>query len=178
MVHWIEAVRRADDVEVARAVGLRLRTVTDSMVAAPPLDEFPGPETGSTLDLDPDALRGVGYWNANEIRMVGGTFLEAGPGQAWLRLTVPLVAGEEPTPPQLVAAAADFASGIGNPLDVKFAAAINADLTIALHRSLRGEWVGIDARAWAQPQGTGMAEAVIHDTDGPIGRSVQSLLVR
>jgi len=43
MVHWIEAILRADDVEVARAVGLRLRTVTDSPVAAPPLDAFPGP---------------------------------------------------------------------------------------------------------------------------------------
>ena len=178
MVHWIEATLRAGDVEVARAVGLRLRTVTGSMVATPPLDDYPGPETGTTIDLDPQSVRGIGFWNANEIRMVAGTFLAAGPGSAWLRLTVPLVAGEEPTPAQRVAAAADFASGIGNPLDVAFAAAINADLTVALHRTLRGEWVGIEARAWAQPQGTGMAEAVIHDLDGPVGRSVQSLLVR
>lgn len=178
MVHWIEAILRADDLEVARAVGLRLRTVTDSMVSAPPLDDYPGPETGATIDLDPKSVRGVGFWNANEIRMVAGTFLAAGPGSAWIRLTVPLVAGEEPTPSQRVAAAADFASGIGNPLDVAFAAAINADLTVAMHRSLRGEWVGIEARAWAQSHGTGMAEAVIHDVEGAIGRSVQSLLVR
>ena len=93
-------------------------------------------------------------------------------------LTAPLVAGEIPTSSQRVAAAADFASGVANPIDVTVGGAINADLTIAMHRPLRGEWVGLDARAWADPQGTGMAEAVIHDTDGPVGRSLQSLLVR
>jgi hypothetical protein len=178
MVHWIEAVLSAGDVEVARAVGLRLRTVEGSPVAAPLIDPFPVPEAGSRLDLDPEMVRGVGYWNANEIRMVSGTFGAAGPGGAWLRLTVPLVDGEDPTPAQRVAAAADFASGVGNPVDMTIGGAINADLTIALHRPLRGEWVGLDARAWADAAGTGMAEAVIHDLDGPIGRSLQSLLVR
>lgn len=179
MVHWIEAILRAGDVEVARAVGLRLRTVTDSPAAEPPsIVELPGLETGTTLDLDPDHVRGVGFWMANDIEMVGGTFLAAGPGCAWLRLKVPIVAGEEPTPAQRVAAAADFASGVGNPLDVTVGAAINADLTIAMHRPINGEWVGLDSRAWAHSQGTGMAEAVIHDFDGPVGRSVQCLLVR
>jgi hypothetical protein len=178
MVHWIEAMLRAGDVEVARAVGLRLRTVAGSPVAAPPIDAFPGPEAGSRLDLDPQMLRGVGYWNANDIRMVSGTFGAPGPGGAWLRLTVPLVAGEIPTSAERVAAAADFASGVGNPVDMTVGGAINADLTIAMHRALRGEWVGLDARAWADAAGTGMAEAVIHDTVGPIGRSLQSLLVR
>jgi hypothetical protein len=179
MVHWIEAILRAGDVEVARAVGLRLRTVADSPAAEPPgLVDLPRPDRGTTLDLDPERVRGTGFWNANTILMVGGTFLSAGPGRAWLRLEVPVVAGEETTPAQRVAAAADFASGVGNPLDVNVAAAINADLTIALHRPLIGDWVGIDARAWADGQGTGMAEAVIHDLDGPLGRSVQCLLVR
>jgi hypothetical protein len=178
MVHWIEAILRAGDVEVARAVGLRLRTTTDSPIAAPPIAAFPPPDAGTRLDLDPQMVRGVGYWNANEIRMVSGTFGAAGPGGAWLRLTVPLVEGEDPTPAQRVAAAADFASGVGNPVDMTRGGAINADLTVAMHRPLRGEWVGLDARAWADAQGTGLAEAVIHDLDGPVGRSLQSLLVR
>ena len=110
--------------------------------------------------------------------MVSGEFGGSGPGGAWLRLNVPLVAGEELSPLQRVAAAADFASGVGNPIHSTVGGAINADLTIALHRELRGEWVGLDARSWAQAHGTGMAEAVIHDVDGPIGRSLQSLLVR
>jgi hypothetical protein len=178
LVHWIEAVLLAGDVEVARAVGLRLRVVEGSPVAAPALAPFPGPDAGTKIDLDPKLLRGVGFWNANTITMVTGTFGGAGPGGAWIRLTVPVVAGETPSPAQRVAAAADFASGVGNPVDMTVGGAINADLTIAMHRVLRGEWVGLDARAWAQAQGTGMAEAVIHDADGPIGRSLQSLIVR
>jgi hypothetical protein len=178
MVHWVEAIATADDVEVARAVGLRLRTGADSPVAAPEVEAFPGPDTGTTLDLDPNMVRGVGFWNANEIRMVSGVFGAAGPGGAWFHLTVPLVAGEPTTSAQRVMAAADFASGVGNPVDMTVGGAINADLTVAMHRPLTGEWVGLDARAWASAQGTGMAEAMIFDTTGPVGRSLQSLLVR
>ena len=178
MVHWLEAILRSGDTEVARAVGLRLRTVSDSLAAEPPLDPFPSPAAGTTIDLDPQMVRGTGFWNANEIRMVTGTFGGAGPGGAWIRLTVPVVAGEEPSSAQRVAAAADFASGVGNPVDMTVGGAINADLTVAMHRPLDGEWVGLDARAWASAQGTGMAESVIHDRNGAVGRSLQSLLVR
>jgi hypothetical protein len=178
LVHWVEASLRADDVEVARAVGLRLRTVEHSVVAAPAIEPLPARAAGTVIDLDPRMLRGVGFWNANDLCIVSGQFGGAGPGGAWIRLRVPLVAGEEPSAVQRVAAAADFASGIGNPVDVMVANAINADLTIAMHRPLTGEWVGLDARAWADGQGTGLAEAVIQDDAGPIGRSLQSLIVR
>ena len=178
LVHWVEATLHAGDQEVARAVGLRLRTVEDSVVAAPPVDALPPRDTGTKVDLDPQMVRGIGFWNANDLCIVSGQFGGAGPGGAWLRLKVPLVAGEEPTPAQRVAAAADFASGVGNPVDPMVAGAINADLTIAMHRALAGEWVGLDARAWADGQGTGLAEAVIFDDTGPIGRSLQSLIVR
>ena len=122
------------------------RSPTRPSPRPPGLDDFPGLDNGTRLDLDPQRVRGAGYWNANDIQMVGGRFLTAGPGCAWLRLQVPLVVGEAITPAQRVAAAADFASGVGNPLDVTEAAAINADLTIALHRPLLGEWVGLDSR--------------------------------
>ena len=89
MVHWIEAIASVGDIEVARALGLRLRTGADSPVAAPPTDPFPGPDAGTTVDLDPNMVRGIGFWNANAIRMVSGVFGAAGPGGAWIRLTVP-----------------------------------------------------------------------------------------
>jgi len=178
LVHWVEAILHAGDVEVARAVGLRLRTVEGSAVASPAVVPLGDRASGRVLDLDPQMIRGTGFWNANEIVMVAGEFGFAGPGGAWLRLTVPVVEGESASSAQRVAAAADFASGIGNPVAPTEGGAINADLTIAMHRPLRGEWVGVDARAWAEAQGTGMAEGVIQDDDGPVGRSLQSLLVR
>jgi hypothetical protein len=50
-------------------------------------------------------------------------------------------------------------------------------LTIYLHRYPEGEWVCLDAATYVGPQGTGLAESRLFDARGPIGRSVQSLLI-
>jgi Thioesterase-like superfamily len=54
---------------------------------------------------------------------------------------------------------------------------INADLTIHLHRAPRGEWIGLDARTLLCDSGTGLAESVLHDLHGPVGRAFQTLVV-
>jgi len=77
-----------------------------------------------------------------------------------------------------VAAAADFGNGISavlSPLDGYVF--INPDLTIYLHRLPVSEWVCLDAETRVQPHGVGAADSQIYDERGPIGRSVQSLLV-
>ena len=75
------------------------------------------------------------------------------------------------------AAAADFGSGVGNPLRLTHATGINADVTIAMHRHPVGEWVCLESGAWANPHGVGLAETRLHDEQGAIGRAVQTLLV-
>jgi Thioesterase-like superfamily len=55
---------------------------------------------------------------------------------------------------------------------------INADLTIHLHRPPLGEWIGLDARTLLDAGGTGMAESVLHDASGSIGRAFQTLVVQ
>ena len=55
---------------------------------------------------------------------------------------------------------------------------INADLTIHLHRPPRGEWIGLDARTLLHGGGTGLAESVLHDVRGPVGRAFQTLVVQ
>jgi hypothetical protein len=91
---------------------------------------------------------------------------------------VPVVAGEPPSPVARVAAAADFGNGISWVLSrlagYRF---INPDLTIYLHRMPVGDWVCLDAATAVEPQGIGMAESRLWDERGPIGRSVQSLLL-
>ena len=47
-----------------------------------------------------------------------------------------------------------------------------------LHRLPQGEWIGLDAVTLPEPEGIGMADSVLHDERGPIGRAVQTLLVR
>jgi len=112
-----------------------------------------------------------------ELRFVAGDFAQPGPATAWVRFKVPLVEGEEPTPVQRVAAASDFGNGVSAALDWNTHLFINADLTIYMVRPPRGEWVGLDSRTMVENDGVGLAESVLHDTDGAIGFAAQALLV-
>jgi Acyl-CoA thioesterase C-terminal domain/Acyl-CoA thioesterase N-terminal domain len=178
-VQWLEAaLLDADEREMARATVLRLRSAevdTRGSVgivadAPPPVSEAAGPP----------AFFGpgdVGFWSANDLRIVRGNWMEPGPGIAWLRLRCPVVAGEELSACSRVAAAADFGSGVGNPLRFAQASAINADITISMHRHPVGEWICLESGAWVHPHGVGLAETRLHDEVGPLGQAAQSLLV-
>ena len=178
-VQWLEAVLLdADEREMARATVLRLRTeeVDTSGSVGIVADAPPPVDAGG----DPPPFFGlgdVGFWSANDLRIVGGDWMEPGPGTAWLRLRCPVVAGETLSPCSRAAAAADFGSGIGNPLRFTQASGINADITISLHRHPVGEWICLESGAWVQPHGVGLAETRLHDERGPIGQALQSLLI-
>jgi acyl-coenzyme A thioesterase PaaI-like protein len=101
-----------------------------------------------------------------------------GPARVWMRLRHPLLPGEEPTPLARLAATADFGNGVGAALPFERFLFINADLTVHLQRQPRGEWIGIDARTLLHSGGTGLAESVLHDTHGPVGRAFQTLVVQ
>ena len=119
----------------------------------------------------------VGYHTAMEYRFVSGSFLELGPATTWLRMRVPLIAGEEPTPLQRVLAAADTGNGISSTLDYREFVFINVDLTVHLHRPPAGEWVCLDSVTVPEPTGVGMTDTMLFDERGPIGRAAQSLLI-
>jgi hypothetical protein len=112
-----------------------------------------------------------------EYRFVSGAFLEPGPAIVWMRMLHPLVEGEDPSPLQRVAVAADSGNGVSAALDHRRFLFINTDLTIHLHRLPDGEWVCLDARTWPEPNGVGMADTLLLDERGPIGRAAQTLLV-
>jgi len=88
-----------------------------------------------------------------------------------------MVEGEEPTPLQRVAAAADFGNGISGTLERGAHLFINPDLTVSLHRAAQGEWIGLDAATAVEPYGIGLALGVLHDETGRIGTSLQSLII-
>jgi acyl-coenzyme A thioesterase PaaI-like protein len=181
-VQWVAArLAAADDgTPVAQATALRMRTTeVDVEGAAVGTAEPPPPRHDTPLPLMPFGEGAIGYWSANDVILVRGNWLEAGPGTAWLRLKCPVVAGEPITPAMRVAAAADFGSGVGSAVRVTSANAINAELTVHLHRHPEParEWICLESSSWVEPTGVGMAETRLHDEDGPIGRAVQSLLV-
>ena len=112
-----------------------------------------------------------------EFRSAEGSWHETGPATIWFRLRVPVVADEEPSPLQRVAAAADFGNGLSTVLPRGRFLFINPDLSIHLHRHPEGEWVALEGESAAEDFGVGLAACRLHDERGRIGRSMQSLLV-
>jgi hypothetical protein len=126
-----------------------------------------------SVAVDYDAFHNTGV----EHRFVRGSFVEEGPATDWIRLAVPVVAGEPTTPLQRVLGAADFGNGISRVARFEEMLFINPDLTVHLHRLPAGEWVCLDAATVLQPHGVGLAQSELWDAEGRIGRALQSLLV-
>jgi hypothetical protein len=88
-----------------------------------------------------------------------------------------LIAGEQTTPLQRLAAAGDFGNGISAVLSWHDYLFINPDLTLYIEREPAGEWICLDAQTILSPGGIAAAESVIYDERGRVGRAVQALLV-
>ncbi|MCX4511770.1 thioesterase family protein [Streptomyces sp. NBC_01619] len=158
------------------ARALRIRTLEEPGPAVASGPQVPSP--GETAETPFFAVPWeVGYHTSMDTRFTEGTFREQGPGTCWMRMRMPLVAGEEIRPLDRVLVAADSGNGISNVLDFRRHVFVNADLTVHLHRHPVGEWVCVEARTSVDPAGIGLADARLHDEKGPIGRSAQSLFI-
>ncbi|WP_338671867.1 thioesterase family protein [Streptomyces sp. SCSIO 30461] len=161
-------------VMLARA--LRVRTLQEPGPAVADGAQLPSP--GETADTPFFSVPwDIGYHTSMETRFTEGTFRAPGPGTCWMRMRLPLVAGEETRPLDRVLVAADSGNGISNVLDFNRHVFVNADLTVHLHRHPVGEWVSVEARTSVDPAGIGLADSRLHDEKGPIGRGAQSLFV-
>lgn len=176
-VDLVEARLADDDGPVMLARAWRIREgevdVPDDVT-----DPLPGPEDGAAEPFfDVPHLDGEGYHTAMEVAFLEGAFREVGPATVWMRMRHPLVADEEPSPLTRVLVAADSGNGVSARLDPRRVLFINTDLTVHLHRMPRGEWVCLDARTTLNGTTVGLAESALHDVDGAIGRSLQTLYV-
>lgn len=167
------------DVEVVRATALRMRAVVpayEDVGEGSPVDPLPPPGTPTSFPFAQG--RPTGFWNVVELSPAIGSFgAPDGRTAIWFRLRVPVIAGEEPSPLQRVAAVADFGNGMGMAIDRERFSFINPDLTVILHREPVGEWVALDGASYAEGSGVGVAETVLHDERGRIGRGVQTILL-
>ncbi|MEZ5076134.1 MAG: thioesterase family protein [Solirubrobacterales bacterium] len=160
----------------ATAWRLRIAPVELPAEAIAPLEPPPAPEQGSVGSFFPTAQE-HGYHTGMEARFLRGDFIEPGPAQVWMRMRAPLVDDEEPSPLQRVLIAADVGNGVSSTLDFRRYLFVNVELTVHLERLPRDEWVFLDAVTRPQPSGIGIAESVLGDRDGRIGRAQQTLLV-
>jgi Thioesterase-like superfamily len=175
---------RCDDQPIARASALRVQPVPGDL---PERDaevqgawterRMPGPEQGKPIRFALDDEESSFAASAMEMRWLSEP-RTLGPGRVWMRLRHPLLAGRELTPLARLAATADFGNGVSAALPFERFLFINADLTVHLQRRPRGEWIGLDARTLLHGGSSGLAESVLHDVDGPVGRAFQSLVVQ
>lgn len=146
----------------------------------PVLSPEPGPPP-LPAPQPPHGMAGAhldGYVSSIEWRFTdGGGFDTLGPGTAWARQRIPLVAGAADTPLTRVLTLADSNWAVAFELDHVHRFVINTDVTVALHRDPVGEWLCLRSATAASPDGSGLADGVLSDTAGPCGHVLQTLLV-
>jgi hypothetical protein len=167
---------RAGDLELCRATGWRVRVAgTPVCDPEPPEPPPPVPDEGRHLAF-PGFEDDEVFVAAVEQKWVEGDW-DVGPSVLWTRLLVPVVEGETPSPLQRALAIADFGNGVGAAVPWTSHVFINTDLTVSIEREPEGEWIALAAQTRLDPAGAGVAETVISDTRGRVGRGTQSLFV-
>lgn len=118
-----------------------------------------------------------GFAVSTEARYPPGQDSSPGPTTIWLK-TVPLLADESPSPFQRICPLADCGNALSRNTELGEVSFLNPDLTVVLHREPEGEWLGSQAVSHWHADGIGMADALLFDEHGPVGRACQTLLLR
>ncbi|MGH2739527.1 MAG: thioesterase family protein [Actinomycetota bacterium] len=172
---YVEARMSNDEGPIAQASAWRIRAGESDEVAA---ERTQATLFEATTDLPPFAPPWQpSYFNAVEWRPTDARLLEPGPAAVWMRMRVPLLPGEEPSPLTRVLVVADSGNGISWTLPFTEYLFINTELTVHLARMPEGKWVLLDAETRIGPEGIGLANSILWDERGRLGSGAQSLLV-
>ncbi len=159
----------ADGVLHARASALRLRdadlTGRDDLPNGPAGDvpRLVPPE--EAVSLRETSVSQAGFVWGVDMR-IAATVDGTGKG-VWVRLEVPVVAGEPVRPSARMALAFDFANNIGVVMAPGTATTINPDVSAHVLRQQAGEWVAITGGTrFTPPLGRGVSTATLSDLDG------------
>jgi hypothetical protein len=144
----------------------------DTSLLAPPRAEATD-VSGEPTELDYP----FGYGKSLEWRFLRGRMGKPGPAAAWVRPTIPVIAGREMSGLARVALIADSASGISAELDWATWSFLNIDLDIHLARPFEGEWLLMDAATQLGPHGSALARSTLSDVHGVVGSGLQTLIV-
>ncbi|WP_189572606.1 thioesterase family protein [Marinobacter zhanjiangensis] len=178
----LEASLFAEETEVARASALFLE---NRPVTVPEHGRFPA------IGLEPPSwpveasIAEAGGWQSRYTPVGLHTTAKAvviegvdggGKGIAWLKLPLPLVQGVKTSPAVTAATLCDFGNGVGQLNLSDDLGCINTDVSLYLHRSPVGEWLGLDAHSHMQDTGVGLVETTLFDSQGPVGKILQSVI--
>jgi hypothetical protein len=175
-IELLEAELIAEGRTAVRATAWRLVKGATAEVAALEDARMPGPDGLETA-------HGMTQWPGDfigslDFRAVDG--LRPGRGQVWVRTPYDLVEGAPASDLVRLVGLVDTANGIAARVPPGGDSYMfpNVDLQIHLHRAPRGEWLGLDTKVTFGADGIGLTSSVLHDAEGPFGRSEQILTVR
>jgi len=173
----IDARLLSDERVVARASALFIRDQAGLVFPAeanvPP--EPPMPPTDPSSPSPGEVFSFPGFWNAIDYVRSRGEMAGGAPASAWLRLRCRVAAGEEPTPFQRLAVAADMGSGIAGFLPFDRFRTINADISLHILRLPTSEWIGLDGDTRIETDGIGQSAAALFDEVGLVARMQSSI---
>jgi hypothetical protein len=173
-IELVQAELRIAGRTAVRATGWRLQRTDTADVAGSRLEPMPGPDEGAPFA--PERTWQGGYIRSLEFRVLPGW--EPGSGRVWLRSRAELVAGVATSELAGMFALVDTANGVSVRVAPQQLLFPNVDLTVHLFRRPRGPWLGLATEVSFGPDGLGLTAAVLHDLDGPFGRSAQLLTLR
>jgi hypothetical protein len=163
-IQLTEAAIVFEGTEVARCSALRMRVGDLGDLPVEQGEPQIGPPTGASRPegpygrSDPPGVAGATHFTFEN---PDGFFVDP----TWIRMRVPVVAGRATPPLARLAFFADFASGIGHPRSLPVTG-INADITLNIVRYPTDEWLCLTGTGWTSPQGIGLSQAAISDSQG------------
>lgn len=175
-IQMLQADLVADGRTAVRATAWRLQTSDTAAVAGTDDAAMPGPKGGEPWE-------GRKQWPGGFIASLEGVQLPGhgdGTGRAWLTTGTPLVLGEETPDWVRLMGLVDTANGAAPRLPIGPGGWMfpNIDLQIHLYRQPVGRRLGLSTTQAVGPDGVGLTSSVLHDEQGPFGRSEQILTVR
>jgi hypothetical protein len=173
-IELVEAVMEAKGRTAIQARAWRLATQDTSAVAV--VHEPPMPAREGMADLEMDGVWGGGFIASLEGRRDADVV--PGRGRVWITNPYDTVAGEETREDVKLLGMVDPANGIALSQDPGEWLFPNVDLQIHLFRTPRGKWIGLDTMQTFGDDGVGLTSSILHDDDGPFGRSEQILTIR
>ena len=185
-VHRIRPGRSVELLEATASVDGRPALVARGWRMRRTPEDFPtvGTHTGPTV---PDVRRRGsmmsyayqdGYMSVVDFSFDSGSGDELGPAEAWGRSRIDLVEGETMTGWQHTVVVTDSASGVSMASDPATYPAINCDLVVSLHRDPAPGWVHLATETTGSPGQGVLADTLLSDDHGRLGRSVQNLYGR
>ncbi|MEM7142231.1 MAG: thioesterase family protein [Actinomycetota bacterium] len=116
-----------------------------------------------------------GFAFAMDYERTAGGIGQGSPACIWMRLRTKVVAGEEPTPFQWLAAAADMGSQLGGYLPYDTFRTINADITAHITRLPSTPWIGMDGVHRVSADSIGQTNASMFDEEGFVAQMQSSV---